>query len=479
MLLHLTLCVAEGQEESVPSRVGFDALDSVAVFDYARLRSAAIALEHRLDSAAQVLNNAIDSTYSLILSPAEYHQEALRLYNEFDADFLSDSVALHTAPIQLVERLHKLKDEVDWKIQLLDSFLVANEFFDPVEMKSRLTLGKISVVPELPDIPEILLHPELINVPFNHGLPDLGIGNKFPGIDKAIKTLREIAEVRSPEIGNLNTGVSQVVAIDEALLSNTTEGEAISQAIGEAEALETNLTAAPDLVVDAGNLTEQAKRSPKKFVDHLAGQEDKIRSEIESMGKLQRKYHSVTDVRYLPKRRTNPEKGKPFVERLIFGSTFHPENRDAQWTRIDIAPYAGYKFSDRFRACAGVTYRVAVDVQHFELSRHDRAYGYRAFGNYRIFNGLFAHLEVDALKTTIPAWHSRKAGLQDTGEPLWVPMAYVGIMKSYRLGRRLRGNTEMLYDFLDVSRNFDFNKVTFRFTFEFEFRRRNIEPKAY
>lgn len=102
VLLHLTLCVAEGQEESVPSRVGFDALDSVAVFDYARLRSAAIALEHRLDSAAQVLNNAIDSTYSLILSPAEYHQEALRLYKEFDADFLSDSVALHTAPIQLV-----------------------------------------------------------------------------------------------------------------------------------------------------------------------------------------------------------------------------------------------------------------------------------------------------------------------------------------------------------------------------------------
>src|SRR5690606_22116912 len=193
------------------------------------------------------------------------------------------------------------------------------------------------------------------------------------------------------------------------------------------------------------------------------------------------KYHSVTDVRYLPKRRTNPEKGKPFIERLILGTGFHTDNRDTKWTSVDISPYAGYKFSDRFRAGIGGTYRVAVDVRDFEFSRTDKTFGYRAFGNYRIFNGLYAHLEVQALKTTIPSWFSNRLNLRDAHEPVWVPMAYVGIMKSYSLGRRLQGQTQLLYDFLAVSRNFDFNKITFRFGLEYKLqkkKRRGTEPEG-
>lgn len=434
-------------------------------------------MEHHLDSGIVALNKAIDSTYSLIMSPGQYHQHAAKLYERFDINFLQDTAAIGRADADLKSRVGRLKTEVHRKRAMLDSLLETNEFFESNDIKAKLTLSD-----GISDL-------EGLRIPDDDHLQSMRVVGRLDDVDNVLKDLEKIHLPMITDGGKLDglrdvplISPSQTESIVSQSLLNTAEGRAISQALGPSKELEGEFAKTTEVLKDAGKVKEEGlERIRKKFVDHFAGHEEKITSEIRSMEKLQKKYHSVTDVRYLPKRRTNPERGKPFIERLILGTGFHTDNRDTKWTSVDISPYAGYKFSDRFRAGIGGTYRIAVDIHDFEFSRTDKTFGYRAFGNYRIFNGVFAHLEVQALKTTIPSWFSNRMNLRDPYEPMWVPMAYAGIMKFYSLGRRLQGQTLILYDFLAVSRNFDFNKITFRFGLEYKLKknkRPETEPKG-
>src|SRR5690606_33985844 len=193
---------------------------------------------------------------------------------------------------------------------------------------------------------------------------------RLDDVDNALKDLEKVQFPMIPDGSKLDDlhdmptiSSGQAESIVNEVLLGTPEGSSISQALGLSKELEEEFAQTTELASDLKKVKEKGvERVRKKFVDHLAGHEDKIASEIQSMEKLQKKYHSVTDVRYLPKRRTNPEKCKPFIERFILGTGFHTDNRDTKWTSVDVSPYAGYKFSDRFRAGIGGTYRVAVDV---------------------------------------------------------------------------------------------------------------------
>lgn len=478
MLLLPTFRVAHGQRDGVPFHAERWLTDSIGIFISDTIDTSR--LNQRLDSGIVALNKAIDSIYSLVMAPGEYHLHASELYERFDTDFLRGAAGADDPHGKVNARIERLKAGVERKNALLDSLLAMPDFFDPLDIKSKLTLQDAGVghPVSLPDLPD--LRNSGLRIPGYDRLPSLEVAGRLGDVEGALQTMREISgkttdataklKVLTP-VEDISTAAIESVAIQQ--LPNTPEGEAILNALDPAIGLEEGLQDAAGLMIKPEVLKEKGlSRTKKKFVDHLAGHEDKISSEIQSMEKLQKKYHSVTDVRYLPKRRTNPENGKPFVERLIFGTGFQVERNDTRWTEFDIAPYAGYRFSDRFRAGIGGTYRVAVDVRSFEVSRTDKTYGYRVFGDYRVFNGLFVHLEAEVLKTTIPAWHSNKLKLTNAHEPLWVPMAYIGIMKSYRLGRRFSGQTLMLYDFLAVSRNFDFNRVSFRFGFEYNIQKR-------
>lgn len=478
MLVLPTFQVAHGQQVDISFPTERWLTDSIGIFISDTTNTTR--LNQRLDSGIVALNKAINSIYSLVMAPGEYHLRASELYERFDTDFLRGATDVDDSPGNVNTRIQRLKAGVERKRALLDSLLAAPDFFDPLDVKSKLALqeARIGRHVSLPDLPD--LRNSGIRIPGYDRLPSLEVAGHLGDVDGALQTIREISvkatdgtaklKVLTP-VEDISTAAIESVAIQQ--LPDIPEGEAIRTALDPAKVLEEGLQDAAGLMTKPEGMKEEGlSRSKKKFVDHLAGHEDKINSEIQSMEKLQKKYHSVTDVRYLPKRRTNPEKGKPFVERLILGAGFQVDRNDTRWTGLEIAPYVGYRFSDRFRAGIGGAYRVAVDVRNFEVSRTDKTYGYRVFGDYRVFNGLFAHLEAEALKTTIPAWHANKMKVTNAHAPLWVPMAYIGIMKSYRLGRRFSGQTQMLYDFLAVSRNFDFNKVTFRFGFEYNIQKR-------
>lgn len=163
---------------------------------------------------------------------------------------------------------------------------------------------------------------------------------------------------------------------------------------------------------------------------------------------------------------------------MIIGTEFQIDRKDPVWTGVDVSPYLGYKFSDRFRANVGGTYRVTFDTKTMELSHETESYGYRAFGNYKIINGLFAHLEVENMYRVVPPYYATQMNLPDPENPIWVPRAFVGLYKTYTISKHFNGQTQILYDFLDVAKNFQFNKVAFRFGFEYKFVKKSKDARS-
>ena len=114
-------------------------------------------------------------------------------------------------------------------------------------------------------------------------------------------------------------------------------------------------------------------------------------------------------------------------------------------TFIDVSPTFGYRFTDRFTAGPGITYRY-LKFRGFEGSS---LYGGRLFTRYRLSRQIFAQVEYESLNTEYR-----------TGNPdlpisrTWVPGFFVGGGYFQPVGRRAAIIISALYNLsYDVTRS--------------------------
>ena len=429
---------------------------------------------HELDSGLAFLNKAIDSVNNIANSPQEYQRTIGRLYARFDSTFLSPlKLKGDSLGDRVKQRMYRIEKSLDKKKGFVDSVMTAN----PLSSKTNLSAAGLN-------LPQIPLSSEKMSLDgvkdLNESLPNLSLSDKLeiPDVDWISNPINKVGDVTEEVkvykdkingFPDASVNNDKIIERFEKELLEVKEIDALQNGSQAMEKVKQQVEGITGNLKDQEKLKEEIKTKTKKqFVDHFAGHQDKIESEIKSMEKLQRKYHSVADVRYLPKRRTNPEKGKPFVERLIIGTSVQIDRKDPKWTGMDVSPYGGYKFSDRFRMGVGGTYRVTFDAKTFEFMEQNRVYGFRTFGNYRIFNGWFGHLEFETLKMKIPPAYASLLASKNYEGTRWTPMAYVGLFKTFGISKHFQGQTQVLYDFLKVEENFHFNKVAFRCGFEYK-----------
>ncbi|HEX5170956.1 MAG TPA: hypothetical protein VFW11_17395 [Cyclobacteriaceae bacterium] len=462
-LVFLGQNLARGQEVGI---------DSIADRTAQKFMAVERNVNENLNNNFEKANAFIDSLNNSSISSGTYKSRVDSIYKWVSS---RNSLAIYGKSDSLNEefkrRFQHIQNVLLKKKTRLDSLLTGYEDKLPVtdDIKNKLKAKIHADELKIPEVSNPLRLPGALGVP-DITLPDLDIPEIADNF--AMPQLTLPAEIQSFKIPDGDLTSLNIDEIAGRNLMKLDEIKSVTDASGSINGLTKTVK---DLTITMKNSPgvggEIQTQTKQKFVDYFSGHEDKIESEIASMEKLQRKYYSVTDVRYLPRRRTNPEKEKPFIERLILGTSFQIDRSDAKWTGVDISPYLGYRFSDRFRACLGTTYRVTVDVKTLEFSQQNKVFGYRTFGDYKIFQGWYGHLEFEALNTKIP-YHAKNLKQQNPDAAKWVPMAYAGLFKSFGLGRNLQGQTQILYDFLDVSKNFNFNKVAFRFGFEYKFFKR-------
>lgn len=202
---------------------------------------------------------------------------------------------------------------------------------------------------------------------------------------------------------------------------------------------------------------------------YFANKEKMLENDINDIGKLQLKYRSFKDARYLPKHRYDELRGRPFIERFYINGSLQFDQQASNKVFIDVSPGIGYNILSVFRVGAGASYRFDYNTKEYAINARDRVIKIRGFADYKFFKDVFFHLEYERTHTKLPDYLSKQTG-SDPSEVQWVPMAYVGIFKVQKLSKRISGQVTVLYDFLKVQQNYNFNKVTSRIGLEYKLR---------
>lgn len=127
-----------------------------------------------------------------------------------------------------------------------------------------------------------------------------------------------------------------------------------------------------------------------------------------------------------------------FLDKIYIGGNFGLQL--GTYTYIDVSPLIGYRFTDRFSAGPGITYRY-FKVRGYESSS---IYGGRFFARHTIGRQFFAHTEYENLNTEVVDFTGRELARE------WVPGFFIGGGIIQPLGRRgavvIYGLYNLLYD---------------------------------
>jgi hypothetical protein len=166
----------------------------------------------------------------------------------------------------------------------------------------------------------------------------------------------------------------------------------------------------------------------------------------------------------MPGFKPNTEKTKSFLKRIELGSNFQ-SNRSNSFlpTTTDVGLSIGYKINQKSIAGIGASYKLGWgrDIRHIALT-HEGA-GLRSFIDVRL-KGSFWITGGGEMN-----YHSSfKEFEQLKNYSAWQKSALAGISKKYQLRRKLKGNVQLMYDFLSAKQVPKSQPVIFRLGYNFK-----------
>jgi hypothetical protein len=108
----------------------------------------------------------------------------------------------------------------------------------------------------------------------------------------------------------------------------------------------------------------------------------------------------------------------------------------------DLAGTLGYRINTKSEAGIGISYKLGLgSIQHIQFS--SQGIGFRSYLDWKIRKQFYATggYEIN--------YNSGFKSIQQLkNEDLWQRSALIGISKKYQISKKLKGNLQLLYDFL-------------------------------
>ncbi len=145
----------------------------------------------------------------------------------------------------------------------------------------------------------------------------------------------------------------------------------------------------------------------------------------------------------IPDFKPNSQKTKPFLKRLEYGFNVQfGKNNALLPTTSDIALSMGYKLNDKSVAGIALNYNIGIgNIQHISFT--SQGLGLRSFLDYKIKKQLYItggyEMNYNTAFKNIEQLKSYNA---------WQRIALIGISKKYSISKKVKGNMQLLYDFL-------------------------------
>lgn len=308
-------------------------------------------------------------------------------------------------------------------------------------------------------------------------LPDLEGVDNLTDIDLGIGELPLLEEV--PQINELGQLSEQADGLKQEWKIENLEGKAEREAgqlkgIRAMEEQKGSLNEHTALLEQHGEQDYYKEKVKKVAKDHFAGHTEKLQAAQERLAKIKKDYpEGLSSIKDLPKRRPNPMKGKPFQARLVLGMTL--QVHQDKTPNLDLSPFAAYRWTERLSFGLGGNYRVMTKDYFKGLTREGEVYGARAFSEFTLYKGIFVHAGYEMMRAPRKeplALNGKAEAIGDT----WVDGLLIGAGKDYRIARYIKGNMQVLYNFLDEVNSPYRNKVMVRLGFSFQLKDKVKKP---
>jgi hypothetical protein len=370
-------------------------------------------------------------------------------------------------------------------------------------LKSK-TVGRVKDLQLPPELQEkasvITQNVEGFKLPVKDlNIPSLDMDNPIAGIDNPLGSLDGLnTSIDSPigKIGEIDGlkdiqgslgNVSEITGKAGELqdLTNGNLNEQLSQGLETKAAEAAGLDKLPTNQLNAGSLTEQAgeagavlnaaqnpeaakqeviQQVQQQAVNHFAGKEEQLQTAMEQMSKLKQKYSSLNSLAEVGKKRPNEMSNKTFRERLMPGIGLQIFKKGDNFT-VDFNPYVGYRFTGRLTAGAGWVQRFAYDTKLDHFDTDARIYGPRLYAEYKLGKGFSPRIEGEVVNAFVPPKFQR---IDELGSREWVWGAFAGIKKDFRLGKKVKGTSLIMFRLINTDHKSPYpDVVNVRIGFEF------------
>lgn len=165
----------------------------------------------------------------------------------------------------------------------------------------------------------------------------------------------------------------------------------------------------------------------------------------------------------MPDFKVNQQKTKSFFERIEWGSNMQTTKGNLYFpVTSDIGVSAGYKLSDKSIIGIGASYKIGLGKSWQNINITHQGAGLRTFvdiklkGSFWISGGGELNYRNEFKRIEV---------LKDMNA--WQQSALLGISKKYKVGRKFKGNAQLLYDFLWKQQQPRTQAVVFRVGYNF------------
>jgi hypothetical protein len=305
-----------------------------------------------------------------------------------------------------------------------------------------------------------LLVPSL-SLPSSFSIPSMSI----PSLQKL--DIKNIAQL--PSLEKYKNELSQATQLKSKANAKELEKLALKEA--------TQIGGMKELQGQEGKLSEvkseldkakdaNPQQAAQMAVNHFAGKEQQLKAAMEQVSKYKQKYSSIKSLADIPKRPPNPLKGKHWYERTIVGMNYFIMNKS--YTMVDFNPYVGWKFTPHLSATIGWNERIGISHWNFHTNTYDRVWGIRTAVNYSWTHGIVFKIAPEVMDAYVPTTRNL-----DQKHEVSVLGFYAGIRKDFPIYKKIKGYSEVLYNFTQSSgRNIYGDPVSFRIGIETSLQRK-------
>lgn len=286
-----------------------------------------------------------------------------------------------------------------------------------------------------------------------------GLGNELAQLNKTVyyygqqlNDYKEIIADRKKAEKKAREILSNSKVYKDFLAKNSILGSLFSlpsaNTAQQIEGLQTRSVVEETIKKQIGN-SPQAKQAVSQAMDKAQQEFAKYKAKLPDL-------KSAGD---MPGFKPNPMKGKTFFHRLELGGNLQFRKTTQYFpSTAEIAGQLAYKLNDKSSAGLGLSYTCGTGTgwDHIKFTHH--SVGIRSFMDWKLKGSIYINGGIEGRYiSTIRNLNELKAWNR------WQPSALLGLSKKYKVSPKIKGNVQLLYDFMATAKMPRQNPIVIRF----------------